>query len=147
MPASGPIVDRDGTELGRHDGFWRFTVGQRKGIGVSAAEPLYVIGTDPDRNTVTVGPRGALATWGLELRPSVTHDVLDLAADFEVRVRYRGRPLAGRSVIPLDGDGVAIELAEPAPGAAPGQTATVYQSGRLVLAGTIAASHSTSGSR
>ncbi len=128
-------------------GIWRFTVGQRKGIGVAAAEPLYVVGTDPVRNEVRVGPREALATWGLELRPSVTHDVLDLSEPFEVRVRYRGTALAGRSIVPTDDSGVMIDLAEPAPGVARGQTASVYQSGRLVLAGTIAASRPQSGSR
>jgi len=146
-PEFGPIVDLDGTPVGEHQGYWRFTVGQRRGIGVAAAEPLYVLGTDPKRNAVTVGPRSALETWGFELRPAVAHDVLDLASSFEVRVRYRGRPIAGRAVVPIDETGVRIDLAEPAPGVAPGQTATVYQSGRLVLAGTIAVSHPSSGSQ
>jgi len=146
-PEFGPIVDLDGTPIGEHQGYWRFTVGQRKGIGVAAAEPLYVLGTDPARNAVTVGPRSALETWGLELRPAVAHDALDLASPFEVRVRYRGRPIAGRAVVPIDESGVRIDLAEAAPGVAPGQTATVYQSGRLVLAGTIAVSHPSSGSK
>ena len=146
-PRSGAIVDLDGATVGEHQGYWRFTVGQRKGIGVAASEPLYVVGTDPVRNEVRVGPRGALATWGLELRPSVTHDALDLSEPFEVRVRYRGRPLVGRSIVPTDDSGVMIDLAEPAPGVARGQTASVYQSGRLVLAGTIAASRPQSGSR
>ena len=146
-PEFGPIVDLDGTPIGEHQGYWRFTVGQRKGIGVAAAEPLYVVGTDPERNAVVVGPRGALETWGLELRPAVAHDVLDLSAPFQVRVRYRGAPLAGRAVVPIDESGVLVTLAAPAPGVAPGQTATIYQAGRLVLAGTIAVSHPSSGSQ
>lgn len=146
-PEFGPIVDLDGTPIGEHQGYWRFTVGQRKGIGVAAAEPLYVVGTDPERNAVVVGPRSALATWGLELRPAVAHDVLDLSAPFEVRVRYRGAALPGRAVVPIDESGVLVKLAAPAPGVAPGQTATIYQAGRLVLAGTIAVSHPSSGSQ
>lgn len=146
-PEFGPIVDLDGTPIGEHQGYWRFTVGQRKGLGIAAAEPLYVVGTDPERNAVTVGPRQALDVWGFELRPAVAHDALDLTRPFEVRVRYRGRPLAGRAVIPVDERGVRVDLAEPAPGVAPGQTATVYQSGRLVLAGTIYLSDSSSGSQ
>jgi len=146
-PEFGPIVDLDGTPVGAHQGYWRFTVGQRKGVGVAADQPLYVLGTDPQRNAVTVGPRTALETWGLELRPAVAHDVLDLGAPFEVRVRYRGRPIPGRAVVPIDEAGVRIELAEPADGVAPGQTATIYQFGRLVLAGTIAVSHPSSGSQ
>jgi tRNA-specific 2-thiouridylase len=146
-PEFGPIVDLDGTPIGEHQGYWRFTVGQRKGIGVAAGEPLYVLGTDPERNAVVVGPRSALETWGLELRPAVAHDVLDLDAPFEVRVRYRGAPLPGRTVVPIDESAVMVGLAEPAPGVAPGQTATIYQAGRLVLAGTIAVSHPSSGSQ
>ena len=60
-PADGAIVDEDGRELGRHDGFWRFTPGQRRGIGVAAAEPLYALRTDAATNTLVVGPRGSLA--------------------------------------------------------------------------------------
>lgn len=145
-PTPGPIVDLDGRTLGVHDGYWRFTVGQRRGLGIAAAEPLYVVGTDPVTNEVRVGPRGALEIWGLEVRPAVAHDALDITVPFEVRVRYRGTPLAGRAVLPAADEGVVIDLAEPAPGVAPGQTATVYQSGRLVLAGTIAATRSSNGS-
>ena len=145
-PTPGPIVDLDGQTIGRHAGYWRFTVGQRRGLGVAAAEPLYVVGTDPATNEVRVGPRAALETWALELRPAVTHDALDVTEPFEVRVRYRGRPLAGLAVVPAPDEGIVIDLAEPAPGVAPGQTATVYQSGRLVLAGTIATTRSSNGS-
>src|ERR671923_960150 len=57
----GPIVDEDGRELGRHAGFWRFTPGQRRGIGVSAASPLHVVRTEPAANAVVVGPQKALS--------------------------------------------------------------------------------------
>jgi len=143
-PTPGPIMDIDGNTVGAHSGYWRFTVGQRKGIGVSAPEPLYVIDTDAHTNAVTVGPKDALAAWGLELRPAVAHDAIDLTVPFEVRVRYRGTPLAGRAVVPIDDAGVIIDLAEPAMGVAAGQTATVYQQGRLILAGTIISSRSSS---
>jgi tRNA-specific 2-thiouridylase len=136
----GPVLDPAGREIGRHAGYWRFTVGQRRGVGVASPEPLYVLRTDPARNAVVVGPREDLAAWGLELRPAVRHDDLDPSRPFEVRVRHRGRPLPGRSVAPLDDGALAVRLAEPADGAAPGQTATLYQDGRLVAAGTIAGS-------
>jgi hypothetical protein len=64
----GPIVDGDGRELGRHTGFWRFTPGQRKGIGVSADVPLYALGTSAATNTVVVGPREALARTSVGVR-------------------------------------------------------------------------------
>ncbi len=64
----GDIVHVDGRTLGRHDGIVHFTVGQRRGIGIAAAEPLYVVSLDPASATVTVGPREALATSRLKLR-------------------------------------------------------------------------------
>ncbi len=64
----GAIVHVDGRELGRHDGILHYTVGQRRGIKVAAAEPLYVVRIDPVRNSVIVGPREALATRRLQLR-------------------------------------------------------------------------------
>src|SRR5256885_877554 len=59
--AAGPVVGEDGAELGRHEGFWRFTPGQRRGLGIGAAEPLYALRTEPSTNTVVVGPRKSLA--------------------------------------------------------------------------------------
>lgn len=132
----GPIEDASGRLLGTHGGHWRFTVGQRKGIGVAGPEPLYVLATDPGRNAVIVGPREALATHGVALDPARVHgelgdDVLD------VRVRYRGRALRGRAR--ADAGRLHVDLLDPADGVAPGQTAAIYRRGRLVAAGTIAA--------
>lgn len=140
----GPILDAGGARVGEHDGYWRFTVGQRKGIGVAAPDPLYVLATDAGTNSVTVGPREHLAVGALELVDAVSHAPIAADAPFEVRVRYRGAPLAGRALVPLDGGRALVELAEDALGVAPGQTAAVYQGDRLVAAGTIAASHSPS---
>ena len=69
----GDIVDREGRVLGRHDGHHGFTVGQRRGIGVSAPEPLYVLSKDARRNRVVVGPRAALATRRVGLSPVRLH--------------------------------------------------------------------------
>ena len=131
----GPILDPDGREIGRHEGYWRYTVGQRRGLGVAAAEPLYVLRTDPARNAVHVGPREMLAVARLRLEPAlVREDPADEPLD--VRVRYRGMPLRGlatRSGV----DRLDIDLLEPALGVASGQTAALYRDGRLVAAGTI----------
>src|SRR5204862_5723330 len=64
----GLVVDEHGTKLGRHDGFWRFTPGQRRGLGVSGGEPLYALRSEPATNTVVVGPRAALAVGEVEAR-------------------------------------------------------------------------------
>jgi tRNA-specific 2-thiouridylase len=139
-PRPGPIVDADGRRLGTHGGHWRYTVGQRRGLGLSGAGPAYVLAVDAARNTVTVGPRDTLAVGGLRLESPVVHEDLDVAgAPLEVRVRYRGGALSGRAALAPDG-ALEVALREPVLGlaAAPGQTAALYRDGRLVAAGTIA---------
>lgn len=133
----GPIEDATGRRLGTHGGYWRFTVGQRRGIGVAGAEPLYVLSTDAARNAVVVGPREGLAVHSVALDPARLHGEIGEGA-LEVRLRYRGRPLRGR--VDAAGGRVRIDLADAADGVAPGQTAALYRDGRLVAAGTIAAS-------
>jgi tRNA-specific 2-thiouridylase len=135
----GPIKDADGRVLGTHGGYWRFTVGQRRGIGVAGAAPLYVLSTDAARNAVVVGPREDLAVSSVTLDPARMHAEMG-DGPLEVRLRYRGRPLRGR--VDTAGDRVLIDLADAADGVAPGQTAALYRDGRLVAAGTIAASPS-----
>lgn len=133
-PREGLIIDRAGTVRGTHQGYWNFTVGQRRGLGLSSPVPLYVLATDADRNTVTVGPRDQLATRSLHLAPATVHD--DIEGPLEIRVRYRGRPLAG-TVAPAGPDALRVELDEPADGVAPGQTAAAYRDGRLVATGRV----------
>ncbi len=133
-PATGPIVDVDGNEVGRHDGYWRFTVGQRRGIGVASAAPFYVIATDAATNTVTVGERARLGVRDLILSDVVSHEPLRERA-LEVRVRYRGEAF-GATATPIP-DGLRVRLDETATGVAPGQTAALYRDGRLIAAGTI----------
>ena len=133
-PAPGPILDQDGATIGTHDGYWRYTVGQRRGVGVSADGPRYVLGTDAATNTVRVGPRDLLATTEFELRPFTLNESVD-GAHLEVRVRYRGRALRGQAH-PV-ADGLRVTLLDPADGVAPGQTAALYRDGRLVGAGVI----------
>jgi tRNA-specific 2-thiouridylase len=134
-PRPGPILDPDGREIGRHGGYWRYTVGQRRGLGVAAREPLYVLRTDPERNAVWVGPREMLAIDRLHLEPALVREELD-DGPLEVRVRYRGRPLRGLAA-QCAGDALHVDLLEPALGVARGQTAALYRDGRLVAAGTI----------
>ena len=127
----GPVVDEQGNELGRHAGFWRFTPGQRKGIGVAAGEPLYALRSEPGTNAVVVGPRAALATDEVTARGRL-HVELDRA---EVKLRYRSPPF-GASVTSTDG-GFRLRLDRPAYGVAPGQTAVLYDRDAVVGAGTI----------
>lgn len=135
-PRTGDILDEDGRRLGTHAGYWRYTVGQRRGIGIAAGEPLYVLATDRATNTVTVGPREHLGVARLVLEGAQVSG--ELGGDpLDVRVRYRGRSLRGHAE---QRDGVVnVTLLDVADGVAPGQTAALYRDGRLVAAGTIAA--------
>jgi len=127
----GPVVDEQGNELGRHAGFWRFTPGQRKGLGVAAGEPLYALRSEPRTNAVVVGPLSALATDEVTVRGRL-HVDLERA---EVKLRYRS-PAVGASVTPTDG-GFRLRLDRPAHGAAAGQAAVLYDRDAVVGAGTI----------
>ena len=130
----GDIVDRGGRVLGRHRGHHAFTVGQRKGIGVAAAEPLYVLATDARTNRVTVGARAELATRSVAVRGARLHRGPE-AVD-SVRLRYRSTPLPCR-VEELGRGRLALHLGEPADAAAPGQTACLYAGDVVVGYGTI----------
>ncbi|MGZ8695587.1 MAG: tRNA 2-thiouridine(34) synthase MnmA [Gaiellaceae bacterium] len=128
---SGAIVDESGRELGRHDGFWRFTPGQRRGLGVAAAEPLYVLRTDASRNAVVAAPLAALATTSV----AVTGRLYAPAASVRAKLRARS-PLVGARVEPV-ARGFTLELDEPVHGVARGQTAVLYDDDAVVGAGTI----------
>jgi tRNA-specific 2-thiouridylase len=128
----GPIVDEDGRELGTHEGFWRFTPGQRRGLGVASVEPLYALRTDASTNTVVIGTHDALATHSVEARGRLYVD----AERVEAKLRYRS-PAVPATVTKHDA-GFRLELDRPAYGVARGQTAVLYEEGVVVGAGLIA---------
>ena len=127
----GAIVDEDGNELGRHDGFWRFTPGQRRGLGLSSPEPLFVLGSRPATNAVVVGPRESLARRTVEARGRLHADV----SRVEAKLRYRS-PAVGATIEPT-ARGFRLRLDEPAYGVAPGQAAVLYDGDLVVGQGTI----------
>ena len=129
--SDGAIVDEGGRELGRHEGVWRFTPGQRRGLGLAAAAPLYALRTDAATNTLVVGPRGSLACSAVAVRGTL-HSPLDRV---EAKLRYRSPAVAAR-VTPTPG-GFALELERPAYGVAPGQIAVLYDDGAVVGCGVV----------
>jgi tRNA-uridine 2-sulfurtransferase len=135
----GAIVDSSGRTLGRHRGHHDFTVGQRRGIGVSAPEPLYVLATDAAANTVTVGTRAELEQRTVRVRDAVLHRDGD-AVD-SVKLRYRSRALPARVAAVGTGrhPSLEVELGEAFAGVAPGQTAVLMAGDLIVGHGTIAA--------
>jgi tRNA-specific 2-thiouridylase len=125
----GDIVHVDGRVLGRHAGIIHFTIGQRRGIGVAAGEPLYVTALDAARNRVVVGPREALATRRIRLRDvnwlgdGRFEDAHAAGLEIAVRVRSTREPTPAR--LTPEGD---VELAEAESGVSPGQACVFYSS-------------------
>ena len=137
----GPIMTRHGAVLGEHDGLASYTIGQRKGLGLSSPEPLYVIAKQPETNALIVGVRAELGasrfeasqmTWSSGVVPSG-----NIRAD--VKIRYKAEPAAAH-VSPV-GDGRAeIVLDEPLPDITPGQGAVLYRDDLVLGCGIIAPS-------
>jgi tRNA-uridine 2-sulfurtransferase len=127
----GAVVDESGTRLGGHEGFWRFTPGQRRGLGVSAGSPLYAIGTDVRTNTVVVGPRESLARRHVvaegRLHATVTRG--------DVKLRYRSPAVPARIV--AGAGGFSLDLDHAVYGVARGQTAVVYEGDVVVGSGVV----------
>jgi tRNA-specific 2-thiouridylase len=130
-PSAGPIVDAVGTTLGRHDGHWRFTAGQRRGLHLNGGRRLYVLGTDAASNTVTVGSHEELAVTALEARGRLYRPV----AACDAKLRYRSD--AVRAEVVVTDEGFELELAAPAYGVARGQVAVLYEDDVVVGAGVI----------
>jgi tRNA-specific 2-thiouridylase len=128
---TGAIVDEDGNELGEHDGFWRFTPGQRRGIGISAPEPLYALRTDAPTNTLVVGPRASLATTTVSARGRLYVD----ADRVDAKLRYRSPALPAR--VQVTEGGFRLELSQPAYGVASGQAAVLYDGDTVVGCGVV----------
>lgn len=130
-PAGGDIVDTDGRVLGRHDGIWRFTVGQRKGLGIGGGTAYYVLSIDAEKDRVVVGPSSASGSDRIVVEGVVWDDPRG-HVDAEVQVRYRSRPV--RAVVDVDGPEMAVTLTEEVTGVAPGQSLVCYQE-NVVLGG------------
>ncbi len=125
----GPIVDTAGTVLGSHDGVHRYTIGQRRGLGVATGTPRYVVDLDEARATVTVGPRAALLIRDITVRDlRFVHEPPD-ARPLVVQTRAHGAPLTGQL------DDHRVRLATPAPRVVPGQVVALYDGDHLLGGG------------
>ncbi|MGN6768082.1 MAG: tRNA 2-thiouridine(34) synthase MnmA [Rhizobiaceae bacterium] len=126
----GDIVHIDGRVLGRHEGILRYTVGQRRGIGVAAGEPLYVVHLDAGHSRVIVGPREALETHGLVLRQvnwlgdTLLEDIPVEGIELFAKVRSTRPPRP--AVLTRSHGSVRVELADGETGVAPGQACALY---------------------
>lgn len=134
-PPSGNFVDEQGRVLGRHQGLWRYTVGQRKGLGVSFGRPMYVSAIDPVSGNVTLSAGDALFSRELTAEDVNLLDLdrLDAPLRCTAKIRYSARP-APAEISPLEGGGIRIVFDEPQRAVTPGQ-AVVFYDGDYVLGG------------
>jgi tRNA-uridine 2-sulfurtransferase len=131
----GEIVDLEGRVLGRHEGIIHFTVGQRRGLGIAAAEPLYVVRLEPARRRVVVGPKAALGSTGALLREVNWLGETLPAEGLPVAVKLRS---ASPAVPALLRPGGEVRFAEPEAAVAPGQACVFYRGSRVLGGGFIA---------
>ena len=134
-PEPGDFVDLDGKVLGRHRGILHYTVGQRRGLGLSFSEPYYVVRIDPKANTVTLGPKAALFRSSAETERFhwIAGEPPAAPIRCAAKIRYR-HPEQPCLLTPLPDGGVRLDFDEPQRAVTPGQSAVVYD-GDTVLGG------------
>jgi tRNA-specific 2-thiouridylase len=137
LPKPGPIYDLHGKMLGRHRGLAFYTIGQRKGLGLTSQEPLHVLKIDAAQNALIVGPAAGLEKTSFTAGKMhyVSGDIPAEPFEARVRVRYKA-PEEMALVTPLEGNHVHVALARPQRAITPGQAAVFY-SGDEVLCGGI----------
>ncbi len=133
-PPPGEIIDTSGKVLGRHQGIHRYTIGQRKGLGIAAPHPLYVLKLDPDNNRVIVGPWDEQLSEGLLACDIHWMKATEFKGD-EVLLKTRSTqpPLPG--VVYQDGESLMIRFNEAMTGVTPGQAVVLYDREMDILAG------------
>jgi len=131
----GNIVDAKGNVLGKHNGFWNYTIGQRKGLGVAYSEPLYVLSLDKEKNKVVVGIHEEVMSSSFIVNDLnwIAFESLNEPAEVEVKIRS-AQNATGARIEPFENDSVKVTFNFPNDGITPGQSAVFYQDD-LVLGG------------
>jgi tRNA-specific 2-thiouridylase len=135
----GPIKLLAGEQIGTHQGLPDYTIGQRKGLGISWSEPLYVIAKDTQTNTLIVGTRGELGNDTFQVRDTnwiAGHPPVE-AVQVEVKIRYKVRPVIA-TVFPVGRNKAEVKLDDPLPDITPGQGAVFYKGNQVIGCGLIA---------
>lgn len=133
---SGDFLSTNGEKLGTHSGIYKYTIGQRKGLG-SFGKPMYVISIDPDKNTVTIGDNEELFKKVINIKDLNFLSGKPPAEKFECEVKIRCAARPAKAVTRLTPPGATIEFDEPQRAAAPGQTAAIYINDILIGGGMI----------
>jgi tRNA-specific 2-thiouridylase len=136
---AGEIVTRDGQVLGRHDGLHRYTVGQRRGLGVALGRPVYVTGFDVPGNRLVVGEEEELRQETCEVRDVnwIAWESVERPVEAEVKIRYKHQPARAR-LEPVDAARIRVRFETPQRAITPGQAAVFYSGERVLGGGWIA---------
>ena len=130
----GDIVDSEGRILGRHKGYWNYTIGQRRGLGVSAKEPLYVTEIIPEKNLVKVGGFSNVKRKRFIVRDAIfSQGLKNKGIEAKVKIRYTHNK-ASATLRDIGDDKIEVEFSEPQEAITPGQAAVFYD-GEYVLGG------------
>lgn len=137
--APGPILDRDGNELGQHRGLPWYTIGQRRGLAIASQRPLYVTGLDPDRNAVIVGGNEELLRSTLTATDAIytLGEPPPSGATLEAKIRYRS-PASGAQFEVVEESSFRLTFSAAQRAVTPGQLAVLYDRERLLGGGVIA---------
>ena len=133
----GPIVDEAGNMLGTHNGLVHYTIGQRKGLGIAAGEPLFVLAKNADTNTLVVGPASSAGVTEVVADDVnlISVEQIDEPLEVEVKVNYRAVPR--KALVHMEGEKLVARFDEPVRAVAPGQALVMYQGDVVVGGGTI----------
>jgi len=134
----GPIVDRENRVLGKHEGIAHFTIGQRKGMGIAASQPLYVLSMQSDTNTIVVGPSNQLyeKTLLASQMNLISKAKITKPLNVGAKIRYKHRE-AKALLTPLDTDQILVEFEKPQRAITPGQAVVFYDRNVVVGGGII----------
>jgi len=133
----GPFVLSDGTAIGNHDGFARFTIGQRRGLPGGFRVPMFVVAIRPSDRAVVIGPREELLGRGVIARSiNWLVDAPPVGAQVEIQIRHHSAP-AKAEIVRVEGDEIELALDEPVSAIAPGQSLVIYDGERVLGGGLI----------
>ena len=134
----GDFLDESGKVVGKHHGAVRYTIGQRKGLGLAMGEPVYVCGKDMQANTVTVGPNSSLFSSALQANDWNWFPFPELTEPMDVTVKIRHSQFEQPGRVFPEADGFArVEFAQPLRAVTPGQAVVLYQGDMVLGGGTI----------
>ena len=135
--AEGKFVGVGGEDLGQHDGYPFFTIGQRKGLGIATGEPMYVTDIQPETNTVVLGRKTDLDRSEMWVRRPNFQKIAALEGEMDAVTKIRYKDKGTASTISMEGDRVKVEFLAPVAGIAPGQSAVFYDGDDVIGGGFI----------